>query len=101
MRINDKFRVIFRWESGHAYKDVCEALTEIRHGFVHPTPERRKVVLQADDAAFEAWQVSLWLQELALLYLLNHRGSYTNRSRARSVGETEPVPWREPAPAQD
>ena len=90
--------------------DVCKALTEIRHGFVHPTPERRKVVLRASDAAFEAWQVSLWLQELALLYLLKHHGSYTNRSRARSVGETEPVPWndntramddREPAPAQD
>ena len=76
-----------RWE------DVCVALTEIRHGFVHPKPDRRKIVLRANDAAFEAWQVSLWLQELALLYLLKHRGDYTNRSRARRVGEIEPVPW--------
>ena len=99
--IPEKYGNLAKLASANEWKDVCEALTEIRHGFVHPTPERRKVVLQADDAAFEAWQVSLWLQELALLYLLNHRGSYTNRSRARSVGETEPVPWREPAPAQD
>lgn len=106
--IPERYENLAALADDNGWTNVCKALTEIRHGFVHPTPERRQVVLRATAAAFEAWQVSLWLQELALLYLLKHRGDYTNRSRARSVGEIEPVPWnesgrvvdhKEPAPA--
>ena len=74
--------------------DSCEALAEFRNGFVHPNEQRRNIVLRADDSAsFEAWLLSLWYQELALLYLLDHQGQYRNRTTAEWVGQVEPVPW--------
>ena len=75
--------------------DSCETLAEFRNGFVHPNKKRRDSVFGADGkaAAFDAWQLSLWYQELALLYLLDHRGSYANRTTPRWVGQVEPVPW--------
>ena len=75
-------------------KNSCEALAEFRNGFVHPNEKRRNIVLRADKlASFEACQLSLWYQELALLYLLDHRGSYANRTTQRWGGQVEPVPW--------
>ena len=72
----------------------CEALAEFRNGFVHPNKKRRDIVLRAEDSAsFEAWQLSLWYQELAFLYLLDHQGQYRNRTTAEWVGQVEPVPW--------
>ena len=75
--------------------DSCEALVELRHGFVHPNEERRSVVFGSVGraAVSDAWQLSLWYQELALLRLLRHRGSYRNRTTAKRVGQVEPVPW--------
>ena len=75
--------------------DSCEALTELRNGFVHANEKRRKVVFEADGraAVFGAWQLSLWYQELALLRLLRYQGSYRNRTTAEWVGQVEPVPW--------
>jgi hypothetical protein len=56
---------------------------EIRHDYVRANPKRRKVVLPASKLAiFEAWQLSLWYQELALLYLLDCNGEYRNRMTA-------------------
>jgi hypothetical protein len=73
---------------------ASEALAEIRHGYVHSNKVRREVVLSAPDlATFEAWQLSLWYQELALLYLLGHQGEYRNRLTAECLGEVEKVPW--------
>ena len=40
-----------------------------------------------------ALQLSLWYQGLALLRLLEYRGSYFNRTTATWVGQVEPVPW--------
>ena len=40
-----------------------------------------------------AWQVSLWYQELALLYLLDHNGEYRNRMSAEAVGEVHTLQW--------
>ena len=45
-------------------------------------------------ATFEAWQLSLWYQELALLYLLDHDGDYRNRMAAEAVGDVDKVPWQ-------
>ena len=75
--------------------DSCDALAELRHGFVHANEKRRNVVFGSDGkaATFDAWQLSLWYQELALLRLLRHRGSYRNRTTAERVGQVEPVPW--------
>ena len=50
---------------------------------MHSNKKRRQVVLSAPNlATFQAWQLSLWYQELALLYLLNHQGEYRNRLTA-------------------
>ena len=71
-----------------------ETLAEIRHGYVHSNKKRRQVVLSAPNlATFEAWQLSLWYQELALLYLLGHHGEYRNRLTAEWLGQVERVPW--------
>lgn len=76
------------------WTDTAQALAEIRHGYVHANRKRRKVVLSATNlATFWAWQISLWYQELALLYLLDHRGQYSNRMTAEWVGQVEAVPW--------
>ncbi|MDZ4688597.1 MAG: hypothetical protein SH850_26285 [Planctomycetaceae bacterium] len=82
----------FATENGSA--DAAVALAEIRHGYVHPNKRRRQVVLSAPNlATFEAWQLSLWYQELALLYLLNHRGEFSSRIVSKWRGEVEKVPW--------
>jgi hypothetical protein len=73
---------------------ASEALAEVRHGYVHSNKKRRQVVLSAPNlATFEAWQLSLWYQELALLYLLGHHGEYRNRLTAEWLGQVEKVPW--------
>ena len=73
---------------------ASETLAEVRHGYVHSNKKRRQVVLSAPNlATFEAWQLSLWYQELALLYLLRHRGEYRNRLTAEWLGQVEKVPW--------
>ena len=76
--------------------DSCEALAKLRNGFVHANEKRRNVVFGLDGraAVSDAWQLSVWYQELALLRLLRHRGSYRNRTTAKCVGQVEPVPWR-------
>ena len=75
--------------------DSCQALAKLRNGFVHAKEENRRIVFGSDGkaATFNASQLSLWYQELALLHLLQHRGSYRNRTTAKWVGQVEPVPW--------
>lgn len=80
--------------AAQGWTDAPQALAEIRHGYVHANRKRRKVVLSATNlATFWAWQLSLWYQELALLYLLDHRGQYRNRMTAEWLGQVEAVPW--------
>ena len=75
--------------------DSCEALAKLRNGFVHANEKRRNVAFGSAGraAVSNAWQLSLWYQELALLRLLRHRGSYRNRTTEKCVGQVEPVPW--------
>ena len=75
--------------------DSCHALAELRNGFVHAREERRRIVFAPDGKAATpgALQLSLWYQELALLRLLEYRGSHFNRTTATWVGQVEPVPW--------
>jgi len=80
--------------TANVWSDAATALAEIRHGYVHPNAKPRRIVLCAPNTAiFEAWQLSLWYQELSLLYLLNHKGQYTNRLTAEWLGVVESVPW--------
>jgi hypothetical protein len=82
------FAVSNNWSDGPA------ALASIRHGYVHANRKNRKIVLAAPKlATFQAWQLSLWYQELALLHFLNHLGEYRNRVAAEWRGIVERVPW--------
>ena len=89
------FKDLTVFAAKHGKADSCEALTELRDGFVHPNEKRRKIVFGTDGkaATFDAWRLSLWYQELALLCLLRHKGSYANRTTQRWAGQIEPVPW--------
>jgi hypothetical protein len=89
-----KYVELAAFATANGWSSAAEALTEIRHGYVHSSKKRRKVVLSAPNiATFQAWQLSLWYQELALLFLLNHQGHYRNRVTAGWLGEVEKVPW--------
>lgn len=73
----------------------CQALAKLRNGFVHAHEQNRRIVFGAAGKAAtpDAWQLSLWYQELALLHLLGHHGHYANRATATWEGQAEPVPW--------
>ncbi len=78
----------------NSWSDGPATLASIRHGYVHANRRNRKIVLAAPKlATFQAWQLSLWYQELALLHFLNHRGEYRNRVTAEWLGIVERVPW--------
>ena len=94
--IPPRFKALTTFAANNGKSDSCEALVALRNGFVHSNEARRKVVFGADGraATFDAWWLSLWYQELALLHLLGHQGSYANRTiEERWVGQIEPVPW--------
>lgn len=96
--IPKRYEALAKFAKENGCRDSCNALTELRNGFVHANEERRRIVFGSSGkaATFNAWQLSLWYQELALLHLLQHRGSYRNRTTAEWVGQVETVPWSEP-----
>jgi hypothetical protein len=92
--IPSKLTNLSAFAAANSWPTAYETLAEIRHGYVHSNKKRRQIVLSAPNlATFEAWQLSLWYQELALLHLVNHEGEYRNRLRAEWLGEVENVPW--------
>lgn len=92
--IPQKYTDLAAFATANGWTSAAETLTEIRHGFVHSSRKRRKVVFAAPGhALFQAWQLSLWYQELALLYLFGHEGDYRNRVTAEWIGQVEKVPW--------
>ena len=95
--IPQRYEALSRFGKNNRTWDSCQALAELRNGFVHATEERRRIVFGSDGKAATpgALQLSLWYQELALLRLLVYRGSYLNRTTASWVGQVELVPWSE------
>ena len=92
--IPTKYSDLAAFAAANSWSDGAAALANIRHGYVHANKRNRKVVLAAPRlATFQAWQLSLWYQELALLHLLNHHGEYRNRVTAEWLGVVERVPW--------
>ena len=92
--IPQRYEALSRFAKNNNW-DSCQALAELRNGFVHAREERRRIVFAPDGKAATpgALQLSLWYQGLALLRLLEYRGSYFNRTTATWVGQVEPVPW--------
>ena len=93
--IPGKYKPLARFAQENGNWDSCQALAKLRNGFVHADEKNRRIVLGPSGRAASPWacQLSLWYQELALLRVLQHRGSYFNRTTAASVEQVEPVPW--------
>lgn len=70
-----RYHALTRFAEENGSLDSCEALAKLRNGYVHPTARNRRIVFGADGSAatFNAWQLSLWYQELALLRVLDYR----------------------------
>ncbi len=72
------------------WTDALDAITGIRNSLVHPDATGTL----PENSYYEAWNLSLWYIEMALLRLFEHSGAYANRLLTRrSVGQIEPVPW--------
>lgn len=85
-----KYTNIAGFAASRGWPDAPTALAEIRHGYVHANAKRRKIVLSAPNlATFEAWQLSMWYQELGLLFFLNHNGQYRNRVTASGPAKSK------------
>ncbi len=68
--------------------DGPSVLTEVRNTLVHPGKSNKNMTV----AVFgEAWTLSMWYLELAILRRFSYNGPYLNR--VRSPPALEPVPW--------
>ena len=95
--VPQKYEALTAFAEKHGLPDACKTLAKLRNGYVHAKERNRRIVFGSygKAATFSAWQLSLWYQELALLRMLQHCGSYRNRTTAEWVGQVEPVPWSE------
>lgn len=64
---------------------------EIRNALVHP--KNRATIDDATDVMIDAWELGLRYTELAILFVCDYGGSYTNRNVAKWANHVEPVPW--------
>lgn len=71
------------------WPDGPQALVGIRNQLMHPKSIRQHKHLPY----YDAYQLGKWYVELAILSACSYKGVYSNRTRARWVGEVEPVPW--------
>lgn len=107
LRASDKFRLLFSslgipidipvsltgliaLSQQFKWIDAPHTLTEIRNATVHPDRKHRG---KFKDAYFEAWNLGLWLLELAILRICDYTGDYNNRLTSRAAGQVETVPW--------
>lgn len=65
--------------------DAPHAITLVRNALVHPESK-----MQVSDCYLDAWKLSLWYLELAILAMCGYEGSYRNRLK---MGQVEDVPW--------
>jgi hypothetical protein len=72
------------------WRDGPEALTKIRNELVHPN---KRITDSIGKFIPDAWQLGQWYIELIVLRLCDYSGNYSNRLKARWVGEVERVPW--------
>ena len=93
-KIPTQFSEFHTFSKKQQWSHSYEALTQIRNSFVHSKNIARNTIFQApSDVLFQAWQLSLWYQELSLLYFLEYEGEYRNRINAKWASDVERVPW--------
>jgi hypothetical protein len=73
------------WHSGP------QAVATLRNSVIHPKRNSRPF---DNETWIDAWRLSEWYVELALLSFLGYKGTYRNRlQREQWVGSVEHVPW--------
>lgn len=79
-----------------------EVIFNVRNALIHPpTGALSDFAVPTPDEMFQAWQLSTWYLELALLRMLGFDGDYWNRLRlGRNENDVEPVPWIQSGPAE-
>jgi len=71
------------------------AITQIRNALVHSDVNKRKKMLAvSSEVTFQALHLGIWYVELSILFILEYKGLYNNRTSAdkwKDTGST--VPW--------
>ncbi len=70
------------------HRDIAGAITTIRNDIMHPK-ETFKIT---PETKHEAWQICLWLIEITLLKILNHKGKYFDRARGKDIEFNNLIP---------
>lgn len=74
-----------------SWQNTPQALTAIRNFLVHPVNSNHERFIKVLN---EAWMLNLWYLELTILAVCGYKGTYSNRLKARWVGQVEDVPWK-------
>lgn len=78
-------------QAAHPDKDGVAAITAIRNDVIHPKPGQPH---SDPNVRIQAWRLSQWYTELAILRSIGYQGTYSSRLRDNSyMGEVEKVPW--------
>lgn len=70
--------------------DAIDMIVGVRNELVHP---KRRMVVKTAPLIVPCWQLAQWYIEMFLLRISGYRGRYSNRLKAKWVGEVEYVPW--------
>ena len=73
-----------------AWKDLPEAITKVRNELVHP---KARLKVPVGKVVSSVWNLAQWCIELFILRHSNYADVYSNRIRARRIGQVEKVPW--------
>jgi hypothetical protein len=82
-------KTLRKWQRRGAFLDGPDAVTKIRNELVHP---KRRLKDKLPSAIPDAWQLAQWYIEVMLLKLCGYTGVYSNRLKAKWVGEVQPFP---------
>lgn len=82
------------YAAAFACADGPQTIASIRNNLVHPVNKAKGSAVLMDGLFYhEALCLYMWYIELILLYLMGYSGIYSNRIKAKWVGEVENVPW--------
>ncbi|MBD1432360.1 hypothetical protein H8B06_05950 [Sphingobacterium sp. DN00404] len=77
------------------YDNGPKAITEIRNALVHGNVnKRRKMLIVSSEVTFQTLHLGLWYVELSILFILDYKGLYNNRTSVNKWTDSgERVPW--------
>lgn len=77
------------------YDNGPKAITEIRNALVHgDVNKRKKMLVVSNDVTFQTLHLGLWYVELSILFILDYKGLYNNRTSVNKWTDSgERVPW--------